>query len=360
MTNLIGTKIPTLFPHNHASNLLVLENGDLLCTWFAGSREGKADISVLLSRLKAGEVEWGTPVVLSEDAERSEQNPILYKNADGKLWLLYTAQIGIHQDTAIVRYRVSEDDGLSWGPVDTLFDAQGIFVRNPPLISKQGEVLLPAYYCLKSDTGFLGDDHSVMKISRDHGATWTEYPIPKSEGLVHMSLVETEDGLAGFFRSRKADNIYVTRSVDGGKTWSTPEKTALMNNNASVQCTRLQSGNHVMIFNNVNADIAYPEENRPPWFDRADMDAVKPKNVEKPSSIWGVIRAPLTLALSEDGGKTWPYVKNLITKDGYEGKPEFSYPSIKQAEDGTIHITYTYLRENINHTTISEQWLKNI
>ena len=43
-------------PYNscHAADLLELQNGDLLCVWFAGSDEGNADISIVGSRLPAG------------------------------------------------------------------------------------------------------------------------------------------------------------------------------------------------------------------------------------------------------------------------------------------------------------------
>ncbi|WEL73926.1 hypothetical protein P0D94_17495 [Pseudomonas sp. CBSPCGW29] len=42
--------LPTPYPQNHAANLHELEDGTLLCTWFAGTQEGMADIFVLLSR----------------------------------------------------------------------------------------------------------------------------------------------------------------------------------------------------------------------------------------------------------------------------------------------------------------------
>lgn len=47
--------IPSENPQNHASNLLELSNGDLLCVWFSGTQEGVSDISVFLSRLNRGE-----------------------------------------------------------------------------------------------------------------------------------------------------------------------------------------------------------------------------------------------------------------------------------------------------------------
>jgi predicted neuraminidase len=89
---------------NHASNIMPLDNGDLLCTWFSGTQEGIADISVYLSRLSKGATVWTEPVKLSCDTERSEQNPTLFPAPDGKLWLLWTAQQAGNQDLAKIRH----------------------------------------------------------------------------------------------------------------------------------------------------------------------------------------------------------------------------------------------------------------
>lgn len=354
------TKIPTVYPHNHASNIMFLSNGDLLCTWFAGSREGKPDISILCSRLKKGTSTWSEPEILSNDGQRSEQNPILFQSPNGDLWLIYTAQHLVHQDSAIVRYRVSKDNGYTWSDIKTLFDKPGSFVRQPPVILDNGEMVLPAYYSLKSRTGFLGDDYSVVKVSADNGETWSEYEVNDSKGLVHMNIVPLSDGsLRGFFRSRKSDFIYTSISEDGGRTWSKPIKTNLPNNNASIQATRLKNGNIALVFNNVNAEMEPPVENRPPWFDKSDMDLVGVNEGKSQQSIWGVVRSPLTIALSEDDGNTWSYKRDIMTKSNFDGEPEFSYPSIKQADDLKIHITFTYLRQYIKHIVVTEEWVKS-
>lgn len=349
--------IPTLFPHNHASNLLLLSNGDVLCTWFGGSCEGKADISIHLARLSSGAEEWEKPVILSDDTERSEQNPILFEISPGVIWLIYTAQIGIHQDTAVVRWRRSEDYGQTWSEISNLFSEAGIFVRNPPVVLENGDILLPAYYCLKSKSGFLGEDYSVIKRSSDMGLTWSETVIDGSAGLVHMSLVETKERkLVGFFRNRRADFIYSTVSEDGGKTWKIPFPLELPNNNSSIQCTKLKDDSLVLIFNDVNKHIAPPKVNRPPWFDKKDMDKIELDATDEPSSVWGVRRNPLVIARSVDGGLTWERVRTVITKEGIEGEPEFSYPSIKQAADGTIHVSYTFMRQFIRHEELTENF----
>ena len=93
--NLLSTVealIPNPFTSCHAADLLELPNGDVLCCWFAGSDEGNADISIALSRLNAGESQWTTPVIISDDASRSEQNPSLFLAPSGEVWVMYTAQ----------------------------------------------------------------------------------------------------------------------------------------------------------------------------------------------------------------------------------------------------------------------------
>ena len=109
--------LPNACPQNHAANLLQLDDGSLMCVWFGGSQEGKADISIWGSRLAPGSDRWSEAVKLSDDPDRSEQNPVLFQAPDQVVWLLWTAQFAGNQDTAIVRYRQSHDGGQSWGPM---------------------------------------------------------------------------------------------------------------------------------------------------------------------------------------------------------------------------------------------------
>lgn len=74
----IEALISNQFDSVHAADLLELENGDLLACWFAGSNEGNADISIAVSRLKAGESKWSMGEIVSDDPSRSEQNPSLF------------------------------------------------------------------------------------------------------------------------------------------------------------------------------------------------------------------------------------------------------------------------------------------
>ncbi|WP_068504137.1 sialidase family protein [Paenibacillus kribbensis] len=367
--------IPSDAVQNHAANLLPLDNGDLLCVWFAGTQEGIPDISIYLSRLNKGAEEWTEPVKLSDDPTRSEQNPVLFSAPDGKLWLLYTAQKSGNQDTAIIRYRISEDEGYTWGDIGTLFDTPGTFIRQPITVLDNGDWLLPIWYCYTNPgekwTG--NKDVSAVKISSDQGRTWIEVSVPDSLGCVHMNIEKLDDGrLIALFRSRWADYIYQSESVDHGRTWSSPQPTSLPNNNSSIQFTKLDNGHLALVFNNISANESM--ERRASLYDEIEDEeeeaVVEPVTVpaaEERQAFWGAPRAPMTVAISKDNGLTWSEVKNIEVGDGYamtnnsreKLNREYSYPSIKQSKDGKIHIAFTYFRQAIKYVVITEPFVES-
>jgi predicted neuraminidase len=77
-------------------------------------------------------------------------------------------------------------------------------------------------------------------------------------------------------------------------------------------------------------------------------------------AFWGSPRAPLTLAVSEDDGLTWPIRLVLADGDGYalsnnsrDGlNRELSYPSLVQGPDGTVHVAFTQHRRAIRHVRV--------
>ncbi|MCF4129533.1 sialidase family protein [Methylobacterium sp. SyP6R] len=368
--------IPSPCVQNHAANILPLPNGDLACVWFGGTQEGMADISVYGSRLPAGSDTWTEAQKLSDDASRSEQNPILFNAPTGELWLIWTAQVSGNQDTALVRRRISHDHGLTWGPIETLFAQRpgcGTFVRQPPAVLKDGTWLLPIFHCPSvPGAKWVGDDDtSAVMISSDQGRTWREVAVPDSTGAVHMNVLALHDGtLLALYRSRWADSIYESRSTDGGETWSAPVPTALPNNNSSVQATLLANGHVALVFNATNAEAA--TERRASLYDEIEDEEPAPASAPaaaadpgKRTAFWGTPRAPLTLAISPDGGRTWPHRRDLEVGDGYcmtnnsrdRSNRELSYPSVTQTPDGAIHVAFTYHRQAIKYVRVSEAWV---
>ncbi|MEZ0583777.1 MULTISPECIES: sialidase family protein [Erwinia] len=370
-SRLRSAMLPSPCPQNHAANLLPLPDGDLLCVWFGGTQEGIADISIWCSRLAKNSERWSEPQKLSDDSSRSEQNPVLFLAPDNVLWLLWTAQKSGNQDTAIVRFRQSQDFGKSWGPIATLLDKPGTFIRQPIVVLANGNWLLPVFYCTtRPGEKWVGnEDTSAVKISADCGKTWRDVAVPESTGCVHMNITLLKDGsLLALFRSRWADNIYASRSVDNGESWSAPQPTELPNNNSSIQVTTLTNGDLALVFNAMSAEGA--SERRLSLYDEIEDEegdtAVTPATHAGKTAFWGAPRAPMTLAISADGGRSWPWQRNLDEGDGYcmtnnsqqKLNREFSYPSIKQGINGELHIAYTYFRQAIKYVCVDEAWAK--
>jgi predicted neuraminidase len=368
--------LPTPTVQCHAANLAWLPNGDLACVWFGGTQEGVSDITAYLSRMPSGSDTWLDPVPLSDDPTRSEQNPVLFTAPDGDLWLLYTAQLAGNQDTSEVRRRVSRDGGATWESPTMLLPATsagGVFVRQPPVVLSSGRILLPVFNCatVPGEKWVGNEDTSSVWWSDDGGATWTETAVPESLGCVHMNIIARQDGsLWACFRSRWADHIWETTSTDDGLTWAAPTPTGLPNNNSSIQAVGLGGGAVALVFN--RSSSADATERRLSLYDEIDDAGVRegldgpvvaepsPEAAEaegRRTAFWGAPRAPMTLGLSPDEGRSWPVTVDLETGDGYcmsnnsrDGlNRELSYPSVLPGPGGDLHVAYTYHRRAIKH-----------
>jgi len=358
--------LPCTTVQNHAANLAYLPDGTLTCTWFGGTMEGMGDISVYLSRLALGASQWTPAEKLSDDDTKSEQNPLIFVAPDTRVWLLYTSQTSGNQDGSIVKRRMSDDGGQTFGAVETLCDVPGTFVRQPIIVNNRGEWLLPLFRCIGvPGQRWTGDvDFASVLISADAGQSWSMHDVPDSVGAVHMNIVPLDgDDMVAFYRHRFAENILRSRSHDGGRSWSAPVATNLPNNNSSVQAVGLRDGRIAVVYNHSNASMS--SDRRLSLYDEIEGDDVAPA-VTAPTpdhrkAIWGVPRAPLSLAISTDKGESFGDRRDLELGDGYcltnnskDGlNREFSYPSIIEAPNGDLEIAFTYFRRAIKHIRLS-------
>ncbi len=333
------------YPTAHAPAMAELENGDLVMCWFAGTYEGSADIRIICSRLPRGTDQWTSPVDISGDPERSEQNPSLFNGPDGMLWAIYTAQKDRQagkdnmQFTSQIRVQKSADGGKTWGKYETLFSREGSFCRQPIQVLSNGRWIFANWLCTDSPDGLSGDP-TAFQLSDDGGRTWRQVDMPSSRGRVHANVVELENGhLCAFMRSREADRIYRSESYDWGSTWSVPEKTPLPNNNSSIWALKLKSGRVAIAYNPTCTPDPQPGK-----------------------AAWPGLRCPVAVALSEDGGLTFPMIRYMERGEGYMGEEnrtnnlQYEYPCLMQTRDQRLHLAYaSHTRRGVQYLSFTEE-----
>lgn len=299
------------FPQCHASTLLRLDDGNFLVAWFGGTREKDNDVGIWLAKGMPGK--WSDPVEVAKLRNDPHWNPVLFQAPEGKVYLFF--KVGKIIDQWETWLKTSDDAGETWSEAHELVggDKGGRGpVRNKPLILSDGTWLAGASH---EDQGVW---NAFVDRSEDGGENWDATPYLslnreeiKGEGIIQPALWESSPGKVHMLLRSSGGAICRSDSEDYGKSWSPVYKTALPNPNSSIDITRFSDGALALAYNR-------DDEN------------------------WG-IRAPLSVALSFDNGRTWPRMLDVET--GGEND-EFSYPAIISFGD-TIAMTYTWQRQKI-------------
>jgi predicted neuraminidase len=328
-TRVFGPEIPT-GPYKHPACLADLANGDMYLVYYGGSGEYGIDTSVFGSRLKKGSSTWTAPEVIAHDPFRSAGNGVIWQSPDGLVWLFYNVRYGETWSTTRVQFKVSKDNGQTWSDASMLLDEPGSMVRGRPIVLSNGNYLLGVYHETGNDPEFTDADTYSFFMSfnpKEPTKGWTRLGGIKSpKGNLQPAAVELSPGhliaycrRAGDYDPKTIGYIVTSESLDGGKTWSEGKNSEFPNPNAAVDLLKLKSGNVLLIYNDSMSR-----------------------------------RTPLTLALSKDGGKTWPIKKNL--RD--DPKDDYGYPIILQSSDGNIHAIYTSgHRTIVNVAVCDEDWI---
>lgn len=362
-----------LFPpqgkHVHGSSVAELPNGDLLACWFYGSGERTADDVVIQGvRLKKGASGWSPVFEMADMPGFPDCNPVLYVNDQGRLFLFWITVRAHKWEQSLLRVRYTDDmsgeGNTNWAWQDVIllepgqefetatkeaFDAIdppewlwgeyaksysqlikesvkdpvkrniGWMTRTLPVTLASGRMILPLY----SD----GYNFGLMALSDDHGKTWTPSKPLVSMGGIQPSLAVRKDGsIVAYLRDNGGPPKRVIESIstDDGYTWSAGTDTEHPNPGASLAVRSLSSGNWVMLSNDLESG-----------------------------------RHRLTLALSEDEGKTWPH--HRVVDETKPGEGRRDYPAILEGKGGVLHMTYTYgngEEKSIKYAQCNEEWIK--
>ncbi|HXB72703.1 MAG TPA: exo-alpha-sialidase [Candidatus Acidoferrales bacterium] len=250
-SELIFEKIPGA-PAHHASSIAEAPNGDLLVTWYGGSYESSDDEALYMARRKKGERNWSTPELLFRDAAHPVGNAIIFVDPAQKIWILWgrmeaTQPLLAHTgwDGARLMYRVSNDNGHAWTK-DVLFpmETSGWLPRNLPVTLPGGELLVP----LSDERDNV--DKSFFVKTKDNGKTWVRSQnIPNQNVMGEQPAVapRPDGSLLAFVRLKPA--LLQTESTDGGLNWTPAHATDLKCPDSAISLRALRNG-HLLLAHN--------------------------------------------------------------------------------------------------------------
>lgn len=343
--------------HNHGSCVIETRRGDLLVAWFHGSGERTADdVKIEGARLRRGSSQWSERFTLADTPGYPDTNCALFLDPSGRLWLVWPTILANLWESALLKYRISDDferpgpprwqnDGVlhvtpgpefdetirRWVPAveeqlaraswdgetrreveryldvlrgkagDKLYRRLGWMTRAHPYVLGE-RIIMPLYH-----DGF---SCSLMAISDDLGATWTTSPPLLGGGNIQPSLGRRRDGtLVAHMRDNgpPPGRVMASESMDGGKTWSPVIDTSLPNPGSGTDLVVLRDGRWLFVGNDTESD-----------------------------------RHRLVVLLSEDEGRSWTRRRALEDDPPGPLAGRFHYPSILEARDGSIHVTYSH------------------
>ena len=314
------------FPECHSATIAETPDGDLVATYFGGTKERNPDVCIWVSRKEKGSDTWTAPQqvadgVLSDTLRKACWNPVIYQIPDGPLVIYF--KIGSNVADWSGWMTTSNDGGRTWSERTPLQEGFLGPVKNKPVLVNMGAEESSAGARLIAPASVeKGGWRLYFEYSDDMGQTWqrTDY-VAADSGLmaIQPAVMTLPDGrLLAVARTRNRQ-VAVTYSDDKGLTWSRLQLTDIPNNNSGLDAVNLADGRYAMICND--------------W--------------PIPTALQKGVRTPLSLLLSDDG-INWRHALTI------EDSPvsQYSYPSIIQTADGYIHIIYTWRRQRIKHVVI--------
>ena len=329
---------------NSEGDFIQLKDGRLLLVYSKFIGTGDHAPAELVGRYSSdGGKTWGTndvQVIARKAGEANLMSVSLLRLQDKRIALFYVQKYDSPPGSkyAYLDYilmRTSADEGATWSEPTYVVpkDKPGYRVLNNDRVVqlKGGRLVVPlAVHYLPGWSRWESSAQMVCYLSDDAGKTWRP-----SKGTLRSELLAQEPGvvqlkdggLLMFCRSR--DCQLVSRSNDGGETWSALKRSNISQPTASpASIERIPSTGDLLLV----------------WNDGDDPLAAK-----KP-----VGRRPFTAAISTDEGATWRNVKNL----GTDPQGWYCYTAIEFVGDHVLlgHCEYPGLN-SLQVTRVPVDWL---
>lgn len=347
--------------HNHQPSITWLPNGDLLAIWYSTGTEQGTELTVLASRLRAGQTKWDPSSEFLKAPNRNMHGSSIFCDPDtGVIYHLngMAPDGGLGWAKLALLLRTSRDNGVTWSApvaVDNRLTGRHQVISGT-LKTKAG-VLIQNCDAVPGPNG-----GTALHISHDQGKTWTD----PGEGLpaqqftaggtgrgtiagIHAKVVELNDGrLMALGRGDSIDGqMPMSLSSDLGQTWTYQASPfPPIGGGQRLVLRRLQEG-PLLLVSFTSANRRQPEANGMTFVDQQGR------------TFTG---HGMYAAVSFDEGVTWP-VRKLLTPgegdfDGGAHTREFTatptraehagYLAATQTPDGIVHLISSRLHYRLN------------
>ena len=183
------------FQECHASTILEINQNEILVAAFGGTKEGKKDVSIWLTRKKNSV--WQTPIIVDTGKSNYKTeypcwNPVLFKSISGKITLFY--KLGPSPREWWGMEKNSIDNGLTWTKAKEL--PKNILgpIKNKPFQLFDGTILSPS----STETRTYGELSWKIHVekSSDDGISWKKIPIDTSTkyDVIQPSILNLGNG----------------------------------------------------------------------------------------------------------------------------------------------------------------------
>lgn len=359
----------------HAPSITALPDGGLMAVWFAGSREGAADVQIRSARFEPGSGWADEQVLVTREMTRRAVgkpirklgNPVIALAPDQRLWLFYVSvSLGGWAGSSI-NSMVSEDFGQTWSEprqmVTSPFTNISTLVRSAPVFHADGSIGLPVYH------EFLGKFPEYLYLSAD-GRVQDKFRIADGTNSLQPTIVplSADRAIALLRYAGRRGHALAAVTEDAGRTWSEERAVTPFNPNSSLAAVRSHRNTLLVAQNNLvdgrfrlSLDESTPSLST--WSLVAELDASPDREGDPfPRAVY----EPLLTAkfLASSGERRRPLLDEFIAElDKRLCRDdrcvfEYEYPYMISAADGAFHLVYSWNNSFIKHVSFNADWLE--